>query len=97
MTVATAKEIATLVVCEDDEPTLELLCDHLSADRFATLAAPTASDALRLCTFSAQPAHCLGDPLRAATSLGKRAGRQRILKHGLPVAIGERWCVLGYA
>ena len=42
---------ATLVVCEDDAPTLELLCDHLSADRFRVLPAPTASDALRLCHF----------------------------------------------
>ena len=44
---------ATIVVCEDDEPTLELLCDHLHADRFAALPAPTASDALRLCHFKA--------------------------------------------
>jgi len=44
---------ATIVVCEDDEPTLELLCDHLLADRYEPLAAPTASDALRLCHFKA--------------------------------------------
>ena len=44
-------EVATVVVCEDDEPTLELLCDHLSADRYRVLAAPTASDALRLCHY----------------------------------------------
>jgi DNA-binding response OmpR family regulator len=43
--------LATLVVCEDDLPTLELLCDHLEADRFSTLRAPSASDALRLCHF----------------------------------------------
>jgi DNA-binding response OmpR family regulator len=42
---------ATVVVCEDDAPTLELLCDHLEADRFRALPAPTASDALRLCHF----------------------------------------------
>jgi two-component system, OmpR family, KDP operon response regulator KdpE len=42
---------ATVVVCEDDVPTLELLCDHLEADRFRALPAPTASDALRLCHF----------------------------------------------
>lgn len=40
-----------MVVCEDDEATLELLCDHLIADRFAALPAPSASDALRLCRF----------------------------------------------
>lgn len=44
-------ETARLVVCEDDEPTLELLCEHLTADRFEVLAAPTATDALRLCTY----------------------------------------------
>jgi DNA-binding response OmpR family regulator len=41
----------TVVVCEDDVPTLELLCDHLEADRFRALPAPSASDALRLCHF----------------------------------------------
>jgi DNA-binding response OmpR family regulator len=42
---------ATLVVCDDDAPTLELLCDHLEADRFRVLPAPSASDALRLCHY----------------------------------------------
>jgi len=42
---------AVVVVCEDDAPTLELLCDHLEADRFRTLPAPCASDALRLCHY----------------------------------------------
>ncbi len=46
------KEIATVVVCEDDEATLELLCDHLTADRFEVLAAPCASDALRLASYN---------------------------------------------
>lgn len=45
-------EGARVVVCEDDRPTLELLCDHLTADRFEVLAAPTAADALRQCEFS---------------------------------------------
>lgn len=43
---------AKLVVCEDDRATLDLLCDHLTADRFEVHAAPTAADALRLCQFS---------------------------------------------
>ena len=43
--------IATVVVCEDDAATLELLCDHLVADRFAPTPAPTASDALRACRY----------------------------------------------
>ena len=46
------REIATLVVCEDDTPTLEMLCDHLAADRFRVLPAPNASDALRLCRYN---------------------------------------------
>jgi DNA-binding response OmpR family regulator len=46
------REIATVVVCEDDATTLELLCEHLVADRFDALPAPTASDALRLCRFN---------------------------------------------
>ncbi len=46
------REIASVVVCEDDAPTLELLCDHLAADRFGVLPAPSASDALRLCRYN---------------------------------------------
>ncbi len=46
-----SEPLATIVVCEDDPPTLELLCDHLTADRFCALPAPSASDALRLCHY----------------------------------------------
>jgi DNA-binding response OmpR family regulator len=46
------QEIASVVVCEDDDVTLELLCDHLVADRFGVLPAPSASDALRLCRYN---------------------------------------------
>jgi DNA-binding response OmpR family regulator len=46
------EEIASLVVCEDDASTLELLCDHLAADRFSVMPAPSASDALRLCRYN---------------------------------------------
>ncbi len=46
------QEIAQIVVCEDDPATLELLCDHLAADRFGALPAPSASDALRLCRYN---------------------------------------------
>jgi len=42
---------ATVVVCEDDAPTLDLLCDHLEADRFRALPAASAADALRLCHY----------------------------------------------
>jgi DNA-binding response OmpR family regulator len=41
-----------VVVCEDDASTLELLCDHLLAESFDPLPAPTAADALRLCHFN---------------------------------------------
>ena len=53
MTAEAPPAVATVVVCEDDPATLDLLCDHLSADRYAALPAPTASDALRLCHFKA--------------------------------------------
>jgi DNA-binding response OmpR family regulator len=45
------EDLATVVVCDDDPPTLELLCDHLTADRYRALPAPEASDALRLCQY----------------------------------------------
>jgi DNA-binding response OmpR family regulator len=46
------EEIARVVVCEDDMATLELLCDHLAADSFGALPAPSASDALRICRYN---------------------------------------------
>jgi DNA-binding response OmpR family regulator len=42
----------TIVVCEDDELTLELLIENLEADRYHALAAPTRADALRFCRYS---------------------------------------------
>jgi DNA-binding response OmpR family regulator len=45
------EELGTIVVCEDDEPTLDLLCDHLAEDRYTVLRAPEASDALRHCQY----------------------------------------------
>ncbi len=45
--------LATVVVCEDDAPTRELLCDHLAADRYTPLAAECAGDALRHCHYKA--------------------------------------------
>lgn len=41
--------VATVVVCEDDQVTLDLLCDRLASDRFEPLPAGTAEEALRLC------------------------------------------------
>lgn len=43
--------LATVVVCEADEETLTLLCDRLTADRFAVLPASGAVEALRLCHY----------------------------------------------
>jgi DNA-binding response OmpR family regulator len=43
--------LATVVVCEDDAPTLERLCDNLEEDRYRPLPAPSAADALRLCHY----------------------------------------------
>lgn len=51
MTLPTSEPQGTVVVCEDDEPTLQLLCDHLEADRYQALPAPSAADALRLCHY----------------------------------------------
>jgi DNA-binding response OmpR family regulator len=45
-------EIATIVVCDGDQPTLDLLCEHLVEDRFKVLPAPSGTDALRLCRFN---------------------------------------------
>jgi DNA-binding response OmpR family regulator len=45
------EEIASVVVCEDDEVTLDRLCEHLVADRFDVMPAPSASDALRFCRY----------------------------------------------
>ena len=52
VTLPRAQPGPAVVVCEDDAPTLELLCDHLEADRFCALPAPSAADALRLCHYN---------------------------------------------
>jgi two-component system OmpR family response regulator len=43
------ERIATVVVCEHEPGTLDLLCDRLCADRFEPLPASTAEEALRFC------------------------------------------------
>jgi DNA-binding response OmpR family regulator len=43
--------LGVVVVCEDDEATLELLCDNLIADRYEAIPAPCAADALRHCHY----------------------------------------------
>ncbi len=44
-------KLATVVVCEDDAITRDLLCENLEADRFEPLGAGTAEDALRFCRY----------------------------------------------
>ena len=46
------ESLATIVVCEDDELTRDLLVENLEADCYRPLAAPTAADALRFCRYS---------------------------------------------
>ncbi|MDQ3758644.1 MAG: response regulator transcription factor [Actinomycetota bacterium] len=43
--------LGLVVVAEDDEATLELLCDNLTADRYDVIPAPSAADALRQCHY----------------------------------------------
>lgn len=43
------ERLATVVVCEHDEATLDLLCARLAEDRFEPLPAATTEEALRLC------------------------------------------------
>ena len=62
-------DLGTIVVCEDDELTRELLIDNLEADRFHALSAPTASDALRFCRFSQPDAMLLDLSLPDAAGL----------------------------
>ena len=40
------------VGAQSDDATLDLLCDHLTADRYEVLPAPSAADALRLCRYN---------------------------------------------
>ena len=45
--------LATLVVCEDDPLSRDVLCENLAADRFEAHAAGTAEEALRFCRYGA--------------------------------------------
>ncbi len=61
--------LATVVVCEDDPITRELLCDNLTADRFDALAAGTAEEALRFCRYGAPDALLIDIGLPDASGL----------------------------
>lgn len=44
--------VARIVVCDGDEPILDLLSEHLTSDNFEVLASTTASGALRFCRYN---------------------------------------------
>jgi DNA-binding response OmpR family regulator len=58
-----------VVVCEGDATTLELLCEHLVADRFRVLPAPSAADTLRLCRYTSPDLILLSVSLPDASGL----------------------------
>lgn len=61
--------LATVIVCEDDEPTREQLCRNLGEDRFLALPAATADEALRMCRYDAPDALLLDLGLPDASGL----------------------------
>ena len=85
--------LGVVVVCEDDAATLELLCDHLRADRFDVVPAPSAADALRHCQYRSPDLLLLDlvlpdasglDVLREIRSAERTTGRY---DSGLPVIV----------
>lgn len=70
----------TVVICEDDEATLELLCENLSADRFEALPAPSAADALRHCHYRSPDAS--GSPKSSTKRSGLDVLREIRAAHG---------------
>ncbi|HET6830389.1 MAG TPA: response regulator transcription factor [Solirubrobacterales bacterium] len=65
----TVDRLATIVVCEDDPGTRELLCENLEADRFDAVAAGTAEEAMRLCRYGTPDALLLDIGLPDASGL----------------------------
>jgi DNA-binding response OmpR family regulator len=61
--------IATVVVCEDDSITRDLLSENLTADCFDVLAARTAEDAMRFCRYGAPDALLIDIGLPDASGL----------------------------
>ncbi len=90
---AEIESLGTVVVCEDDEITLELLIENLEADRYHALAAPTAADALRFCRYGDPDLLILdlGLPDRSGLDVLRRirgsAGPAAEFDSGLPVLI----------
>lgn len=65
----TVPQIATVVVCEDDELTRDMLCENLTDDRFVPLPAATAEEALRHCRYDSPDAMLLDLNLPDASGL----------------------------
>ena len=65
----TVDRLATIVVCEDDPITRDLLCENLEADRFNAIAAGTAEEALRFCRYGTPDALLLDIGLPDASGL----------------------------
>lgn len=63
------ERLGTVVVCEDDDLTRQMLCDNLLADRIEPLPAETAEAALRLCRYEAPDALLLDLGLPDASGL----------------------------
>jgi DNA-binding response OmpR family regulator len=84
--------IARIVVCEDDEPTRELLRENLEADRFEVLPAPSAEEALRELRYGAPDLLLLDLSLPDASGLDllreiREAGVAPSLDPALPVVV----------
>lgn len=63
------ERLGTVVVCEDDDLTRQMLCDNLLADRYEPVPAETAEAALRLCRYEAPDALLLDLNLPDASGL----------------------------
>jgi len=87
------QNIATVVVCEDDVITREMLCENLVDDRFIALPAATAEEALRRCRYDAPDAMLLDLNLPDASGLDvmreirAAAGPAPIFDPGLPIVV----------
>lgn len=68
------EEIAAIVVCDGDQPTLDLLCEQLVEGRFKVLPAPSGTDAAPI-----RVGVLVVDPGRRKVTVGDREGEGRLL------------------
>jgi DNA-binding response OmpR family regulator len=96
-----AESIATVVVCEDDELTREMLCENLRQDRFDALPAAGAEEALQRCRFDAPDALLLDLNLPDASGLAvlreirAAEGPAPVFDPALPVLVLSGRCAEG--